>query len=117
MKIVVYGHSHEREIMCDLLETHEDLAFRQINYHFYDNYDDFLTALKAESHLIIVTANGAAGMEGVIAARAVQPDAAILWFSDDKAFGPQSYRLGCTYFSEKPVPKNMFSKAIQRWRQ
>lgn len=117
MNVVVYGNAHERETMCELLETHEELVYRSVKYCFYDNYDDFLAALKAEQHLVIVTTDGAAGMEGVIAARAVRPDAAVLWFSNDRAFGPQSYRLGCTYFSQKPLTSSVFAKAIRRWRE
>ena len=46
--------------------------------------------------MIIVAVDGAIGMEGVIASKNIRPDTAVIWFSDDKAFGAQSYRLGCS---------------------
>lgn len=113
MKIVIYGHGHEREEFCSLLEIQASLAFRQSEYKFCEDYDDFIKTLSdGEYDLIIVAVDGAIGMEGVIASKNIRPDTAVIWFSDDKAFGAQSYRLGCSYFSVKPVTDEALSNAI-----
>ena len=60
--------------------------------------------------LIIVLADGADGMEGVIAAKNADGDTPVIWLSDDEGFGAQSYRLGCTYFHKKPTPLDFREK-------
>lgn len=47
---------------------------------------------------IAIMMNGADGMESVIAAGSVCEAVPVLRLSDDKRFGVQLYRLGCTYF-------------------
>lgn len=54
-------------------------------------------------------ADNAAGMEGVIAVQNVHPDTPIVWFSNDKNFVAQSYRLGVAYFAVKPIDEKTVS--------
>ena len=113
MNIIIYGNKDERDSLCSIVESHGVLVFRQKQCTFYDNYDDFLNGIqKAVPELVIITMDGAGGMEGVIAARELHPEAKILWFSNDKAFGPQSYRLNCTYFAVKPITEHILNKAF-----
>lgn len=64
--------------------------------------------------MIVVMADGAEGMEGVMAARTLCPEVDLLWLSDDEGFGPQSYRLGCTYFGKKTITEQLVSHAYRR---
>lgn len=95
-----------------------ELQYRQIQYTHADNFDLLLEILpRIKSDVILVLADGAEGMEGVIASKKLCPDTAVVWFSDDEGFGPQSYRLGCTYFASKPVTEHILSSAFQKYRQ
>ncbi len=113
MNIIIYGNIDEREMLCSLVESHGTLLFRQKQCTFYDNYDDFLAEIQCRApQLVIISTDGANGMEGVIATRELYPEVKILWFSDDKAFGPQSYRLDCTYFAVKPITEHILNRAL-----
>ena len=113
MQIVIYSHEAEQEQFHRWIDSYEMLAFRQIQYSCCDNYDAFLRKLEQGlADLIIISINGADGMEGVIAARKLQPKAKLIWLSEDKAFGPRSYRLNCTYFAVKPITKELLKQAI-----
>ncbi len=82
--------------------------------HFH-SYDDFIDGLSQEGfHLTIVAQDGASGMESVRAAKILQPEVPLIWLSDDKAFGPESYRVGCAYFSAGPITRELLQSALQR---
>lgn len=49
-----------------------------------------------------------------IAAHDVCPKAALVWFADDEAFGAQSYRINCRYFTAKTVTAAVVDKALSR---
>ena len=53
-------------------------------------------------------------MEAAIAAHDVCPKAALVWFADDEAFGAQSYRINCRYFTAKTVTAEVVDKALSR---
>ena len=113
MNIVIYGNIDERETLCSVIESHGALLFRRKQCIFYDNYDDFLREIQRRApELVIISTDGANGMEGVIATRELHPEVKIFWFSDDKAFGPQSYRLDCTYFAVKPITEQVLNRAL-----
>ena len=113
MKVVIYANSTEKESLCSLVETNVAMVFRQKQCIYYDNYDDFLEGLQTHiPHLVIIAKDGASGMEGVIAVKELYPQTNVFWFSDDKAFAPQSYRIGCTYFSVKPITEHSINKAM-----
>ncbi len=109
MKISVYANSSKCEALQELLRHHSG---KQI---FYEDYDTFITELpRAESNVLIVARDGAEGMESVRAAKILLPDIPIIWFSDDKGFGPESYRVGCNYFSASPISEELLAKALKR---
>lgn len=56
-------------------------------------------------------------MEGVIAAKTLCLDIPVLWFSEDGDFGAQSYRLGCTYFHQKPLSPEILLAALAKCMQ
>ena len=115
MNISIYSNSADREQLCRWIDSNGTLAFRQRKYSCCEGYDDFLRMLEqGQTDLLIISRDGADGMESVIAARELQPDTKLIWFSDDKAFGPQSYRLNCTYFAVKPITADLLENAISR---
>jgi len=91
------------------------MAFRKIDYLHTDNYDRFLDMLSSKEYeMVFVMMDNAVGMEGVIAVQNLRPNTPIIWFSNDKNFVAQSYRLGVTYFSVKPIEEKIIKLALQR---
>ena len=94
------------------------MAFRLVTYSHAEDYEAYLAMLrKQEYDLVFVMADSAAGMEGVIALQNVQPDTPVVWFSNDKNFVAQSYRLGVNYFAVKPIDEKILSLALKRCQQ
>ena len=83
-----------------------------------DDLEELTEALvDQEPTLLIVTADGAEGMEAVYRARERRPCIPVFWFSDDKDFGVLSYRLNCAYFSTKPITAEKMTSAVQRCKR
>ena len=115
MNILIYGKKDENDLLLQMIKTQTNLAFRTIIDFQTEDYDKLLEYLRTvECDMIIVQMDHAAGMEGAIAALNVCPDKPVLWFSNDKNFVAQSYRLGVTYFSVKPIHEKMLNLAIAR---
>ena len=55
-------------------------------------------------------------MESVIATKSLCPKLPIIWFSNDKDFGAQSYRLGTDYFATKPVTNEHLALVAKKLR-
>ncbi len=109
MKISVYANENKWELLRELLKQYTDKLI------FYEDYDSFISELPSEgSKVLIVARDGAEGMESVRAAKILLPQIPIIWFSDDNGFGPESYRVGCNYFSALPISEEMLAKAIKR---
>ncbi len=109
MKISVYANENKRQLLQELLKQYTDKLI------FYEDYDTFISEFpNAGSKLLIVARDGADGMESVRAARILLPQIPMIWFSDDNGFGPESYRVGCDYFSALPISEEILEKAIKR---
>ena len=109
MKISVYANQCKREKIQDLLKQHTDQLV------FYEDYDTFISEIPtAGSQVLIVARDGAEGMESVRAAKILLPRTPVIWFSDDNGFGPESYRVGCNYFSAQPLSEEILEKAMKR---
>lgn len=63
---------------------------------------------------VFVALSGALGMETVIGARALDPDTALIWASDQQEFIPQSYRLRVQMFLLLPLIPGQAAAALQR---
>lgn len=63
---------------------------------------------------VLILMDGADGMEGAIAARRQQPALPLAWFSDDRNFAPQAYRLNAAYFAPKPLTAEKLRVALAR---
>lgn len=115
MKILIYAHADEHSCLTEMLTEHSMMQYRQLNLTVQDEFDNFAQSLQREEFdVVLVAADGASGMESVIAAKNVQPGTKVIWFSDDRYFGAQSYRLDCSYFGVKPVTPEKIKKAFER---
>lgn len=115
MNVLIYGSTREKELLVQHMKSQASMAFRLVTYSHAEDYDAYLAMLrKQEYDLVFVMADSAAGMEGVIALQNVQPDTPVVWFSNDKNFVAQSYRLGVNYFAVKPVDEKIVNLALTR---
>lgn len=117
IKALLFGQPHEcraaGETLCDM----EALANHSHEYCHANNVEEFETLLvNWMPSLVIVLADGAAGMESVYRSWQRCPALPVFWFSNDRDFSMQSYRLDCAYFSTKPVTAEKLSHAIRRCR-
>lgn len=115
MNVLIYGNAREQEILVQHMKSQACTAFRLINYSRAEDYDTYLKLLrKRKYNIVFVMADNAEGMEGVIAVQNVHPDTSVVWFSNDKNFVAQSYRLGVTYFAVKPINEKIMNLALAR---
>lgn len=115
MNVLIYGNATDKELLIQHMKSQACMAFRKIDYQQTDNYDKFLELLRTvEYEMVFVMMDNAAGMEGVIAVQNLHPDVPVIWFSNDKNFVAQSYRLGVTYFSVKPINERIVELALKR---
>lgn len=111
--IFIYGNHEESSALISYAEFSPTHIFKHT-----DIYDIFLSDLsECTPHAIFILIDGAAGMEGVIAVRNLYPQCPVVWISNDKGFGIQSYRLGCAFFAEKPLTKKKIAIAFDRIAQ
>ena len=115
MNVLIYGTTQEKELIIQHMKSQACMAFRLLHFTQTEDYDEFVGNLqRGEPDLIFVTKDNAAGMEGVIAVKNLYPDTPVVWFSNDKNFVAQSYRLGVEYFSVKPIDEKMMNLAMTR---
>lgn len=118
MNILIYGTQGEKELLIQHMKSEASTAFRLINDVHTDNYDEYVDLLRENVYdVIFVMADNAGGMEGVIAAQTIDSEVPIVWFTNDKNFVAQSYRLGVAYFSVKPIDEKQVRLALQRCQQ
>lgn len=115
MNVLIYGNARDKEIIVQHMKSQACMAFRLLHFSQADDYDEFLTLLQNQDpDLVFIMADNAAGMEGVIAVKNLYPHIPVVWFSNDKNFVAQSYRLGVSYFSVKPIDERIMSLALGR---
>lgn len=108
--IIIYGNHEESLTLISYTEFSQKHIFKHT-----DIYDTFLSYLSEDApQAVFILIDGAIGMEGVIAVRNFCPQCPVAWISNDKGFGIQSYRLGCTFFAEKPLTKKKVAIALER---
>ncbi|MEE0265488.1 MAG: hypothetical protein UD936_07675 [Acutalibacteraceae bacterium] len=113
MKVLLFGSEAECDLIIEVLKC-SSIA-KRLEYSQTDNSDELLNKLKSiNPDMVIVSSDGAFGMERIIATRKLCPDTMLLWFSNDKDFGAQAYRLNCDYFSVKPVTKQRVLSVIEK---
>lgn len=113
MKLILYGTASDKAELRKAFSALPEWCYRTVCIADYQDYDSYVLGLReCTPDCVIVMMDGADGMEGVIAARHADEHIPVLWFSDDKGFGVQSYRLGCAYFHQKPVEPKILSAAV-----
>ena len=115
VKTLLFGMPSEcaavGEALCNMSGFSEGVP----EYRCVNDLEEFEQALAVwMPSLVIVLADGAAGLESVYRSRLRRPCLPVFWFSDDREFGMQAYRLDCAYFSTKPVTPEKMSSAIRR---
>ncbi len=114
LKALLFGGAQECEMTAQLLEQISS-DHGTFEYHHTEDLEEFEEALATwMPTLVIVLANGAAGLESTYRSRQRRPNLPVFWFSDDREFGMQSYRLECAYFSTKPATQDKIHSALKR---
>ena len=115
MNVLIFGNTADKEIVVQHMKSNACMAFRKIIYSQTDDYDILLQLLGENLYdMAFIMADSAAGMEGVIAVQNISSSTPIVWFSNDKNFVAQSYRLGVDYFAIKPINEKTMNLAIAR---
>lgn len=113
MLICIYGTANEADILKAKIAQLALFAYRKISYRVCRKYEAFVHEFSM-ADLIVVLADGADGMEGVIAVKRSGSDMPVIWLSDDEGFAVQSYRLGCNYFHKKPITLEKLREALTK---
>lgn len=115
METVIFGTEQDCRELLDAIRAIPENRRPNLKCTCLNDYDDLRRELAEKRYkLLIVTADGARGMEACLGARKIRPRIPLFWFSNDRAFGPQSYRMDCTYFAAKPVPEHRLCSAFER---
>lgn len=115
MKILIYGQQHERSQIQNSILSLPIFIDHAPEFCGRSQFDDFYIQLvDYRPDLIIVAIDGAEGMEGVRRSKRVLPDVPVFWFSNDRNFATEAYRLDCAYFSSKPVMSEKYQRAFAR---
>ncbi len=113
MNVLLFGSEDDCSLIVEYLKCSR--IAKNIEYSQTEDSDELLNKLKSiNPELVIVSSDGAFGMERIIATRKLCPDTTLFWFSNDKDFGAQAYRLSCDYFSVKPITKQKILSAIDK---
>ncbi len=114
MTVAIYADEARQKLIEPILNALCERK-RLKRFIFYPSYDEFLSGLpKSECTAVIVAGEGASGMESARAAKILLPDVPLVWLSSDKGFGPESYRIGCTYFSYSPITEKIINNALDK---
>lgn len=73
---------------------------------------ELYTLAEKQWDAVLVALSGAEGMEAANSVREANPGVPLVWVSDDKAFGVQSYRLRAQMFLCLPVKKEEVVQAL-----
>ena len=110
--IIVYGR--DDTALTGMIRDTAAMQYRLLHFLTPESYDAYLAALRSSvPEIICIAVPGAAGMEAAIAAHELCPKAALVWFAEDAAFGAQSYRVDCRYFTAEPVNEAVVAEAIR----
>ncbi len=114
MHLLMYGEKCECENAFRMIKS---LLLQNVKHTIVDDYENIhQRVIDGDADVAVIVENGAGGMEAVYRIRESGCNIPVFWFSDDRDFAVQSYRLGCAYFSTKPVTAEKFQKAFTRLR-
>lgn len=114
MRAVFYTKSREEYRMLAGKLT-EEVPDAELYYMEQDGYFRFL-----DSDMIVVTLDGARGMETVLECSSRYPQAMIVWVTDDEYFARMAIRRHIFDFIPRPLTEERFletvRKAAVQWR-
>lgn len=114
MRLLLYGNKEECEKVYEIIKS---IVFQNIEPTIVDDYENIhQSIIDNRTEVAVIVENGAGGMEAVYRIKESGCNIPVFWFSDDRDFAVQSYRLGCAYFSAKPVTAEKFQKAFTQLR-
>lgn len=117
IKTLMYGSEEECSTAAEMIKSLPDLAGYECEHLWVYDLEEYEKALvDFAPTLLVVLADGAEGMECVYRTKERRPSLPVFWFSDDKDFAVQSYRLNCAYFSIKPPTVDTMENAVRRCR-
>lgn len=107
MCIAVYGTAAN----CAEIQSY----LRNIQIAYFDSTEELIPALFDNVFAAAIVAMGnAAGMEAVIALRKANRRLPVAWFSNDRNFAAQAYRLDIEYFTALPLSADKLGQALKR---
>lgn len=107
MKIMIYGTA---AYCC---EVEKYLVGKEVVY--CTEAEALISTLTgAAPDMVFIVMKNAAGMEGVIAVKKINHQMPVAWFSNDRDFAPQAYRLNTEYFSTFPICAEKVAVALKR---
>lgn len=107
MKIILYGYKTTCELLQILLPEYDTEILTTQEMLIPELVDNAPSA-------VFVLMENAAGMEGVIAVRRIYPKLPVAWFSNDRDFAPQAFRLDVEYFTTMPISVDKVEKALKK---
>ncbi len=115
VRIAIYANEKDFcEFECALFELDKSDPNR-FELSCLEEYDSYRKDIVAKDYdLLIVMKDGAHGMEACIGSKVLKKDTPLIWLSNDKDFGPQAFRIGCSYFSTKPITAVSLGKAFAK---
>ena len=115
IKTLIFGKPEECKAVWETLRNLECCLQHHHELCHVEDIEEFeIRLVDWEPTLAIILADGASGMESAFRSRQRRPCIPVFWFSDDREFGMQSYRMDCAYFSTKPVTSEKIAHAIAR---
>ncbi len=114
MKLAVFADEKTAKEIEALIKN-EMFSKRLDEVYFHKDYDGLISALSTSCcDGVMIAYPGAEGMESARAAKILCPKCPLIWFSNDQGFGPESFRIGCTYFSLFPITEKELKIALDR---
>lgn len=108
MKILLCGSQKDcRDVIDQSFQTVHTVA---VACDYEEELLRYMT--KDQFDFAVILFDGADGMEAVMTVKRQQPDLPVIWFSNDKGFAAQSYRLNTAYFHEKPITPQILDRAF-----
>lgn len=114
MKICCYGDGIDSGMILTIFQNFKNVPLNS-KIELYKDYEEYVRALHRDLYdMVIVTMNGAGGMEGVIASKDINYNVPVAWFSDDNDFSLQAFRMNIEYFAKKPINNQKIQAMLEQ---
>ncbi len=114
MRFALYGNKGECRQLEDMLESMGKMNCQETAFVQWEVYDEFIHQyMSTSADVLIVTADGGAGLEALNAGFNLAPAIPRVWFASDNSLGPQAVRMEVAFFAPKPFSKEVIEQALQ----